>query len=85
MHANAALIEHFYAAFARRDAAAMAACYAPDAHFRDPIFDVKGAGSRRHVDDVCERGRDLALEWRDVQAPTTRQGRRTGSRATRSR
>jgi ketosteroid isomerase-like protein len=35
---NAALIERFYAAFARRDAKAMASCYAPDATFRDPVF-----------------------------------------------
>ena len=52
MHANAALIDHFYASFAKRDAAAMAACYAPDAHFRDPIFDAQGRGCRRHVGDA---------------------------------
>lgn len=32
------LIERFYAAFARRDGAAMAACYAPGARFDDPVF-----------------------------------------------
>jgi ketosteroid isomerase-like protein len=31
-------IERFYAAFARRDGTAMAACYAPDARFSDPVF-----------------------------------------------
>ena len=67
MHANAALIEHFYAAFARRDAAAMAACYAPDAHFRDPIFDVEGRDVSAMWTMLCERGRDLAIEWRDVK------------------
>ena len=36
--ANAALIERFYAAFARRDAKGMGKCYAPDATFRDPVF-----------------------------------------------
>ena len=35
---NAALIERLYAAFDRGDGAAMAACYAPDARFRDPVF-----------------------------------------------
>ncbi len=30
------LIERFYAAFEARDGAAMAACYAPGAHFSDP-------------------------------------------------
>jgi ketosteroid isomerase-like protein len=32
------VIERFYAAFDRRDGDAMAACYAPDARFRDPVF-----------------------------------------------
>jgi ketosteroid isomerase-like protein len=32
------LIERFYAAFDRHDGDAMAACYAPDATFRDPVF-----------------------------------------------
>ncbi len=32
-----ALIERFYAAFARLDGEALAACYAPDATFSDPI------------------------------------------------
>jgi ketosteroid isomerase-like protein len=35
---NAQLIERFYAAFDARDGAAMAACYAPGAHFSDPVF-----------------------------------------------
>lgn len=32
------LIQRFYAAFDRRDGDAMAACYAPGAHFSDPVF-----------------------------------------------
>jgi uncharacterized protein len=32
------LIERFYAAFARHDGDAMAACYAPTASFSDPVF-----------------------------------------------
>jgi ketosteroid isomerase-like protein len=35
---NDALIVKFYDAFARRDGAEMAACYAPGAHFSDPVF-----------------------------------------------
>ena len=34
MHANQRMLNHFYAAFARLDAEAMANCYAPDARFR---------------------------------------------------
>ncbi len=36
--AQSDLIERFYAAFAQRDGDAMAACYAPDVRFRDPVF-----------------------------------------------
>jgi ketosteroid isomerase-like protein len=32
------VIQRFYAAFDRRDGDAMAACYAPDASFVDPVF-----------------------------------------------
>jgi ketosteroid isomerase-like protein len=35
---NRALIERFYEAFDRHDGDAMAACYAPNARFRDPAF-----------------------------------------------
>ena len=35
---NDELIQRFYAAFAARDGDAMAACYAPDATFSDPVF-----------------------------------------------
>ena len=37
------MIERFYEAFARRDGDTMAACYAPDVHFSDPVFpDLRG-------------------------------------------
>ena len=35
---NVALLDEFYAAFARLDGVAMAQCYAPDATFSDPVF-----------------------------------------------
>ena len=37
-HPNDELIQRFYAAFAEGRGDAMAACYAPDAHFSDPVF-----------------------------------------------
>jgi ketosteroid isomerase-like protein len=67
-HPNAALLERFYAAFARKDAAAMAACYAPDTHFTDPVFDLAGEEVGAMWSLLCERGRDLRLEWRDIRA-----------------
>src|SRR5664279_443502 len=68
MHPHAELIDHFYASFKRRDGAAMAACYAPDARFHDPIFDLQGADVGAMWTMFCERGRDLVLAWRDVRA-----------------
>jgi ketosteroid isomerase-like protein len=41
-HPNAALVARFYAAFAALDATAMAACYAADARFDDPVFSLAG-------------------------------------------
>ena len=74
MHANAALVTRFYEAFARRDAAGMAACYHPDVHFRDEAFDLRGAraGAMWHM--LCTRGADLRLSFSDVEADD-----RTGS------
>lgn len=73
-HPNAATIERFYGAFARLDDAAMAACYAREASFQDPVFTLEG---RDHIaamwSMLCaatrERGREVwQLEWRDVRA-----------------
>lgn len=42
--AHAALIERFYRAFDEGDGDAMAACYAPDVRFSDPVFpDLRGS------------------------------------------
>src|SRR5438067_2327595 len=38
MHANAKLIETFYTCFKNRDSQGMVACYHPDIHFSDPVF-----------------------------------------------
>jgi ketosteroid isomerase-like protein len=37
-HPNDELIQRFYTAFAQLDGGSMAACYAPDARFSDPVF-----------------------------------------------
>ena len=42
MHPNQTRLDHFYAAFARLDADAMAACYAPGAQFDDEVFSLRG-------------------------------------------
>jgi ketosteroid isomerase-like protein len=67
--ANAALIERFYAAFARHDGEEMARCYAADARFSDPAF---GELAYPEVTAMwrmfCERGEEtnLRVEHSDV-------------------
>ena len=61
--AHLALIDRFYEAFGRRDGDAMAACYAPDATFIDPVFgtlDAAQAGDMWRM--LTERGTDLRIE-----------------------
>ncbi len=72
-----ALLESFYGAFARRDWAAMAACYHPEAAFRDEVFDLKGkriaamwhmllaAGKGMRIDasGIAAEGEDGRARW----------------------
>jgi ketosteroid isomerase-like protein len=71
VHANATLIESLYGALGRRDGATMAACYAPDARFVDPVFDLRGAEIAAMWTMLCARARDIAVEWRGVRADDT--------------
>jgi ketosteroid isomerase-like protein len=67
--ANAALIERFYSAFGRRDHVEMARCYAADARFSDPAFgELRGEEVPAMWRMLCERGEDLEIEFRDVEA-----------------
>jgi ketosteroid isomerase-like protein len=66
---NAELLERFYAAFARRDGAAMAACYAPDATFSDPVFgNLTGGEPGSMWRMLTRRSGDLAVELVDSSA-----------------
>ena len=67
--ANRALIERFYEEFGQCNGAAMTACYARDAHFRDPAFgdledDEIGAMWRM----LTGRAKDLKIELREHEA-----------------
>jgi ketosteroid isomerase-like protein len=67
--ANRALIERFYAAFARRDAAAMISCYHPAVTFSDPVFpalDSRGVAAMWTM--LCKRGQDLEIAVSDIAA-----------------
>jgi ketosteroid isomerase-like protein len=69
MHPNAQLLTDFYSAFQRRDGEAMAACYHPEAEFSDEVFvGLRHAGVTSMWRMLCERGKDLTLEFRDIQA-----------------
>lgn len=61
-------IDLFYRAFQRRDGATMASCYTPDATFRDPVFELQGERVGAMWRMLCERGKDLRVEFSDVRA-----------------
>lgn len=63
MHSNEALLRKFYDAFARRDGEAMAACYAPDVRFSDPVFpDLQGERAGAMWKMLTGRAADLKIE-----------------------
>jgi ketosteroid isomerase-like protein len=69
MHPNAQLIHKFYTAFSKRDAREMAACYHPSVRFSDEVFtDLQGAWANAMWQMLCERGKDLKIEFRDIVA-----------------
>jgi ketosteroid isomerase-like protein len=72
MHPNAKLITDFYAAFAKRDAEGMVACYAKDVHFTDPVFrSLRGEEAGAMWRMLCERGKDLQVEASAIEADDT--------------
>lgn len=71
-HPHARLIERFYEAFGRRDAATMNACYAADVHFSDPVFrDLHGDDARAMWTMLCEQAKDLRIEASEIRADDT--------------
>ncbi|HEX5610361.1 MAG TPA: nuclear transport factor 2 family protein [Solirubrobacterales bacterium] len=73
--ANKATIERLYAAFAECNGAAMTACYAPAAHFRDPAFgDLEGDDVGAMWRMLTGRATDLKIELHEHEA-----GEETGS------
>jgi hypothetical protein len=69
MHPNAELIQKFYKAFQKRDAAGMNACYHKDIEFSDAVFvGLKGEQARGMWKMLAERGKDLKVEFSGVSA-----------------
>jgi ketosteroid isomerase-like protein len=69
MHRNAELIRKFYTSLGNRDARGMAACYHPAVRFSDEVFtNLEGARADGMWQMLCERGKDLKVEFRDIEA-----------------
>lgn len=69
MHPNARLIEAFYSAMQARDAEAMAACYAPDVHFSDPVFtSLDGDQAADMWRMLLSRAKDFEVRFDDIAA-----------------
>ncbi|MCB8985309.1 MAG: nuclear transport factor 2 family protein [Ardenticatenaceae bacterium] len=66
---NQQLIETFYTAFQQRDHTRMNACYHPEVHFSDPVFqDLHGRRAQAMWHMLCARGTDLQITFNAVQA-----------------
>ena len=69
MHPHAALVERFYASFARHDAEGMAECYHGDIVFRDPVFgELRGQRASDMWRMLLSRAKDLEVKMDDVRA-----------------
>jgi ketosteroid isomerase-like protein len=67
--ANRATIERLYEAFGQCNGAAMTACYAPGAHFRDPAFgDLEGEEIGAMWRMLTGRATDLKIELHEHDA-----------------
>jgi ketosteroid isomerase-like protein len=68
-HPNTELIQRFYEAFQRRDAEAMAACYADDVVFSDPVFgELRGEEARDMWRMLVARAQQFSLTFAEVDA-----------------
>ena len=59
---NEGTLKRLHAAFAARDGQTMAACYHADAHFRDPVFDLRGDEIGAMWRMLCSRSSELRVE-----------------------
>jgi ketosteroid isomerase-like protein len=67
MHPHETLVRDFYAAFARRDAEAMAKCYHPEVFFSDPVFpSLRGAEAGDMWRMLLGRAADLEVALDDA-------------------
>ncbi len=66
---NVDVVHRFYEAFARKDAEAMAACYADNVHFSDAAFEnLNGSEAGDMWRMLCGRSTDLVVVASDIRA-----------------
>lgn len=63
-----ALLTHLYDALARRDGEAMAALYAPEATFEDPVFRLRGADIGRMWIALTRRAKQFDVSYTIAEA-----------------
>lgn len=63
---NRALIHTFYSSFAQRDYKTMGECYHPEAKFKDEAFLLEGKQIPAMWHMLCIRGKDLTIEYDQV-------------------
>ena len=69
MHPNQATLERFYAAFNKKDAAAMAACYHEKAIFDDPVFkNLRGSEVGMMWKMLCRQSSSLEIVAKNIEA-----------------
>ncbi len=69
MNNNSQLVEKFYTAFQRLDAAAMNSCYSDDIVFFDPVFGIlKGAEAKCMWQMLCKNAKDFLLTFGNITA-----------------
>jgi ketosteroid isomerase-like protein len=68
MNNNEKLIEKFYTALQKVDAASLNACYSNDIVFFDPMFDLlKGNEVRAMWEMLCKNAKDFSLEFDTIK------------------
>jgi ketosteroid isomerase-like protein len=69
MNQNEQLLTRFYEAFQQKDHVTMASCYHPEVTFADPVFThLEGWRASAMWRMLCERGKDLVLEFGEIKA-----------------
>lgn len=69
---NEARLHQFYSCFKNKDYKGMQACYAEDAIFNDAVFvNLSSVQVKAMWEMLCKRGKDLKLEYYNVEADET--------------